>query len=102
MLAFEGEAQSLLPHLAQFTSEHREGGIALQNDISQFEAELKEDVEKIWKKSDEADAAQMSMPEDRQQQEKRVQPIDKLPKPDVGKGIDDWRVRMFDVRESSS
>jgi len=44
------EAHSLLPHLLQFTAEHREEAESLQADISSFEAELKTAIDEIWAK----------------------------------------------------
>jgi len=39
---------NVLPHLCQFTPEHRSEGKALQDDLEGFELELRDSLEKIW------------------------------------------------------
>jgi elongator complex protein 1 len=76
-----GEAASILPHLAQFTAEHYEIGVTLQDHLSRFEQQVKEAVEEIWEKSVNSETLAMSMGTEKEGP--RVNPTDKLTKPDV-------------------
>lgn len=88
---------NLLPHLLHFTDEHRAEGVALQDDLSQFEGELKAAVEQIWKKSDQTEgdvkseswAARMEAKE----KDKQTDPIDRVEKPGVSEA--DWEIKLF-------
>jgi elongator complex protein 1 len=85
-----------VPHLLQFTAEHREEGFGLQNEVEAFEAELKECIEEIWSRPSELDdgnapegwAARMAEVE----RNKAVDPLDKVVKPELFQGKD-WRIR---------
>jgi elongator complex protein 1 len=43
-----GEAGKLLPHMLQFTDEHREEGKALQEALVGFQEELSKVIEEVW------------------------------------------------------
>jgi len=98
LITLPGEGRALLPHLYQFTDEHREEGCALQAEIAAFEAELKEAVEEIWKPQTAVDdsedgwAARMAEIE----RVKKIDPLDKVPKPNLEqeKG---WKINLFDM-----
>ena len=85
-----------MPHLLQFTSEHREEGLGLQNEVDAFEMELKESVEEIWTRPVEEN--EESIPDgwaSRMAEVERgrvVNALDKVAKPDLFRGSD-WRVK---------
>ncbi|KAJ7496599.1 pol II transcription elongation factor [Mycena latifolia] len=98
--ATQGDARQLLPHLCQFTPEHDAEGIALQAEISDFEQELVDGVEEIWKKSVRAEESAASVQDswaqrmDDKAKQRLIDPLDRVPKPDT-KGTEEWRMKMF-------
>lgn len=42
------DVAQLIPHLLQFTDEHRAGARSLQNEIEEFHAQLQEALDEIW------------------------------------------------------
>ncbi|PBK88520.1 pol II transcription elongation factor [Armillaria gallica] len=93
------EARSLIPHLFEFTPDHREEGSNLQKEVDAFERELQETVEDIWKKpAEEGESATDSWAARMEQVEKakRVNPVDSVPKPELGRNAD-WRLRLLDL-----
>lgn len=96
------EARALIPHLFQFTAEHRAEGLALQEEMATFDRRLSETVDEIWKKPTEGPdgsaeprdswAARMEQAE----KAKRLNPIDSVPKPDLD-GKADWRLKLLDL-----
>jgi elongator complex protein 1 len=84
-----------LPHLLQFTSEHREEALGLQNEVDAFEVELKECIEEIWTPPVEVDDAGIPDGWARRMAEveknKAVNPLEKVAKPDFSQGKD-WRI----------
>lgn len=88
-----------MPHLFQFTGEHRDEGLGLQNEMEAFEMELKEGIEEIWTRS----AGEPSVVDDwasrmaEVERKKAVNPVDKVAKPDTAAGKD-WRLKLFDVK----
>ncbi|KAK0226513.1 pol II transcription elongation factor [Armillaria fumosa] len=93
------EARSLIPHLFEFTPDHREEGSNLQKEVDAFERELQETVEDIWKKpAEEGETATDSWAARMEQVEKakRVNPVDSVPKPELGRNAD-WRLRLLDL-----
>ncbi|KAJ6534029.1 pol II transcription elongation factor [Mycena vulgaris] len=96
--ATQGDARQLLPHLSQFTSEHDAEGFALQAELSEFEQELIDGVDEIWKKPlGEAEVAvQDSWAQRMDDKAKRtlVDPVERVAKPDA-KGTEEWRMKMF-------
>jgi len=94
-LMTEAETRSLLPHLLQFTVEHREEGLRLQNEVEAFEVELRECIEEIWTRPVEVGvsdgwAAKMAKMAE-VERDKVVNPLDKVAKPDLFQGKD-WRM----------
>ncbi|KAF9494179.1 Elongator complex protein 1 [Pleurotus eryngii] len=96
------EAHGLLPFLFQFSTEHREEGLELQKEVSEFEEELLATLEDIWAKPktdpDNPDGSNGDTWATRMEEiEKRrlIEPTAKITKPDLRKG--DWRLRLFDV-----
>lgn len=90
-----------MPHLLQFTSEHREEGLGLQNEVGTFEVELKECIEEIWTRPvEENGVGGASVPDSwvsrmAEVERGRVEnPLDKIAKPDLFQGKD-WRVKGF-------
>jgi len=75
-----------LPHLLQFTSQHRKEGKSLQASVEELEDELKQALDEIWK----------PMEEDVQAGGPAVPIIMEL-KPEVT--VCDWRVRLFDMNQ---
>ena len=84
-----------MPHLLQFTSEHREEGLGLQNEVEEFEKEMEESVDEIWTRPAEEGnpddwASRMASVE----RSRAVNPLDKVGKPDVIRGSD-WSVKLL-------
>jgi elongator complex protein 1 len=99
----KAETRSLWPHLLQFTAEHREEGLGLQNEVEAFEVELKESVEEIWTRPvvEENEVGGASVPDSwasrmaEVEKDRVVNALDKVAKPDLFQGSD-WRVKgMF-------
>ncbi|KAK0495026.1 pol II transcription elongation factor [Armillaria luteobubalina] len=91
--------RSLIPHLFEFTPDHREEGSNLQKEVDAFERELQETVEDIWKKpTEEGETATDSWAARMEQVEKakRVNPVETVPKPELGRNAD-WRLRLLDL-----
>lgn len=94
----QADAANLLPHLLQFTEEHQVEGRSLQEELKDFEAEVKAAVEDIWTKSS-AEGQENTEPADSwvvrmQEYEKQRQtdPLDKVTKPEVIK--QQWTLRL--------
>lgn len=88
------EAAKLLPHMLQFTKEHREEGKSLQDEIICFQEELVRAIDEVWTKTEvQADtgSADTTRPQDL---------IDKIPKPELLEPK--WRVKLWEVKESHS
>lgn len=88
-----------MPHLLQFTAEHREEGLGLQNEVEAFEMELKECVEEIWTRPvEESEVGGGSVPDGwasrmaEVEKSRFLNPLDKVAKPDLFQGSD-WRVK---------
>lgn len=103
------DAQHLLPHLFQFpTEDHRSEGLSLQHEIAHFEKELRAAIDEVWTKSPvpqvESEASSIlqnpalgaAMGTDGMAEgwakrmreyelNARLDPLDKVQKPDVGK-----------------
>jgi len=92
------DAKDLLPHLYLFDGEHREQGRALQADVAEFEAELKEAVEEIWarsldeKETEDTWASRMAEIE----RSRQINPLDKVAKPDVMR-LEKWKIGLYDL-----
>lgn len=91
------EAQKILPHLLQFTSEHREEGAKLQKDMESFEEELGIAVSEIWAKPQEEESETVDTWVSRMEElekSRRVNPIERVPKPEMGKS-EGWKMRLY-------
>ncbi|KAK7691913.1 hypothetical protein QCA50_005318 [Cerrena zonata] len=100
----QNEATSLLPHLFQFTEEHREEGLTLQQEIIDFAEELKQAVDEIWKKksiddegAETTDGGWAARMEEYEKQ-RQVDPLDKVTKPDLVKR--DWNPKLSSLRSN--
>ncbi len=93
---YTDDAVKLLPHLFQFTEEHRAEGLELQNEVAEFSDELKAAIDETWKKSLEVEAetslegwaARMQEYE----RQKRIDPLDKVSRPELTK--QDWNKKI--------
>ncbi|KAG6839915.1 hypothetical protein C0991_010395 [Blastosporella zonata] len=96
--SIQDEAKALLPHLLQFTPEHREEGVAMQQHLLDFEEELKRSLEEIWSKPpEEVPIDSWATRMEDAEREKRVNPVDKLPKPELPSSSKGWRINLFDL-----
>ena len=102
------DSAALLPHLLQFTNEHRAEASSLQEELQAFAAELAEAVEEIWKKAPEGEdgaageapasasgsgsadswAARMEAHERR----RNVNPVDNVARPELAK--QEWKLKL--------
>ncbi|TCD69585.1 hypothetical protein EIP91_007007 [Steccherinum ochraceum] len=97
----QNDAHNLLPHLLQFTQEHKDEAIELQDEISSFEKKLLEAVEEIWKKPVEVDGEAQtadSWAVRMQEHDKRqaVDPMEKVTKPEITKRV--WNAKLSSLR----
>ncbi|KAF8661467.1 hypothetical protein AX16_001304 [Volvariella volvacea WC 439] len=88
-------AKNLLPHLFQFTEEHREEGLELQMQISEFEKELQEALDEIWFRPEEDGETWASRMEEIERK-KQVNPVDRVTKPDFLAGKD-WKIDLYNL-----
>jgi elongator complex protein 1 len=104
-----GEVGNILPHLYQFTSEHRSEGISLQNDFDRFTVELGEAVEKIWPTKTEVECGEVPTETSwasrmaEKEKEQQVDASQRVVKPEMtttttttGQG---WRLDLFDFED---
>ncbi|TFK88053.1 IkappaB kinase complex IKAP component [Polyporus arcularius HHB13444] len=104
--AAQADTSALLPHLLQFTEEHRAEAASLQEEVREFSEELSGAVEEIWKRAPEGEeggaeggaaheggwAARMEAYEKR----KNVNPVDNIVKPELAK--QEWKLKLADVK----
>ncbi|KAG7091295.1 hypothetical protein E1B28_010341 [Marasmius oreades] len=111
--ATRDEVGKLLPHLLQFSAEHRLEGLEMQKDVDGFERELKEGVDEVWTKAAEGDtddgigqnqegqetialrdswAARMEEAE----RNRRINPIDRVSKPEITLN-QDWKMKLLEL-----
>jgi len=71
----------------------------LQAELSEFEEELGKALEEVWTKATDEDvppidswAARM----EEREKNKAVNPIDKVPKPELSRG-ENWRIRLYEL-----
>ncbi|KAA1476949.1 Elongator complex protein 1 [Dentipellis sp. KUC8613] len=95
----QDESSNLVQHLLQFTEEHRTEARSLQEEVSEFEAELREALAEIWptvsgelEDEEPQDSWAIRMAE---KEKERESAIKRLTKPDI-RG-DEWRTKLFDV-----
>lgn len=105
---FLGEAGKLLPHMLQFTDEHREEGKALQEELVAFQEELHKGVEEAWGQppsesgpkdvvttNGTRNAAGVGVPPG--EGARSQDPLDKIAKPQIVEPI--WRVTLWDRKK---
>ncbi|KAI0697397.1 IkappaB kinase complex IKAP component [Cerioporus squamosus] len=103
----QADTSALLPHLLQFTEEHRAEAASLQEDLRDFAEELSAAVQEIWKKAPEGEeggaeggapsadswAARMEAYEKR----KNANPVDNIVRPELAK--QEWKLKLPDVKQ---
>ena len=106
-----GEAGKLLPHMLQFTDEHREEGKALQGELVAFQEELSRAIEEVWIRPPESGSKDAPVTNVLQNETavgvspgageaaKPHDPLDKIAKPQTTEPT--WRVTLWDKRKSS-
>ncbi|KAH9935182.1 IkappaB kinase complex IKAP component [Epithele typhae] len=91
------DSSNVLPHLLQFTDEHRAEAASLQHELEEFAKELNTALEDIWTKTPDVEegptsprcwAARMEAHEKRT----HVNPVDNVPKPELPK--QEWKLRL--------
>ncbi|KAG6878289.1 hypothetical protein C0992_008296 [Termitomyces sp. T32_za158] len=93
------EARNLLPHLLQFTPDHRKEGVGMQKHLADFGNELQSSLNEVWTKPEEETpidswATRMEQLE----KDRRANPVDKVPKPELSSGNKQrWQMNLFDV-----
>ncbi|KAJ8489069.1 hypothetical protein ONZ51_g3188 [Trametes cubensis] len=103
----QADSASLLPHLLQFTEEHRAEAASLQQELQDFAAELSAAVEEIWKKAPESEEPTETAPApdswaarmEAYEKQKHINPVDKVAKPELGKP--EWKLRLPDAHGST-
>lgn len=93
MASLLAEAGKLLPHMLQFTDEHREEGKSLQTELIEFQDELKLALDEVWTKAE-------KLGDDENPTTKVQDLIEKIPKPEFAEPK--WRVKLWEVKESRS
>ncbi|KAI0326070.1 IkappaB kinase complex IKAP component [Cubamyces sp. BRFM 1775] len=104
----QADSASLLPHLLQFTEEHRAEAASLQQELQDFAAELTAAVEEIWKKAPEGEEGTETVPAadswaarmEAYEKQKHINPVDKVAKPEMGKP--EWKLRLPDASHGST
>ncbi|KAF8058697.1 pol II transcription elongation factor [Lyophyllum atratum] len=92
----QDEVRGLLPHLLQFTLEHRQEGAAMQQRLAEFSEELKLSLEEIWFIPSEDVPVDSWASRMEEVEKKRVNPVDKVPKPELPSSSNGWRINLFD------
>ncbi|KAG6809392.1 hypothetical protein H0H92_000447 [Tricholoma furcatifolium] len=96
----QDEARNLLPHLLQFTPEHRDEGVAMQKHLDDFEEELKRSLDEIWfKPPEETTVDSWATRMEEIERERRINPVDKVPKPELPSSNKGWRINLFDFEK---
>jgi len=95
----QADAVNLLPHLFQFSEKHQAEGHALQEELSDFEAELGAAVEEIWKRpsslegedgGDTGDSWATRMREHERQ--RQTDPLEKVERPKLAN--QEWKLSL--------
>ncbi|KZT05444.1 IkappaB kinase complex IKAP component [Laetiporus sulphureus 93-53] len=91
----QADAANIIPHLLQFTEEHRAEGRALQDELSEFECALRAALDEVWTKASGAEGETEDSWAARMQEyekQRHVDPLEKVAKPEVGK--QEWKLRL--------
>ncbi|KAF5365923.1 hypothetical protein D9758_006686 [Tetrapyrgos nigripes] len=99
------EGSRLLPHLLQFTPEHRTEGLAMQQELADFETELSAAVEEIWAvPADRSGSASEAAPLDswaarmeEAEKNRRINPIERVQKPELSADRESWKLKLFEL-----
>lgn len=90
---------NLLPHLLQFAEEHQSEAHAFQEELQDFEAELRATIEEIWAKPASEGDATTEAPLDgwaarmlEHEKQRQVNALEKVIKPELAK--QEWRLRL--------
>jgi len=103
LATIQGEAGKLLPHMLQFTDEHREEGKALQVEMVGFQEDLSRAIEEVWTRPPESEpggalkgatATTANFPSGSGEATKPQDPLDKIGKPQFVAPA--WRVTLWD------
>ncbi|THV06651.1 pol II transcription elongation factor [Dendrothele bispora CBS 962.96] len=106
--ATRDEGSKLLPHLLQFTPEHRDEGLAMQRELADFETELKAAVEEIWAVTPPLGDGSINSTEnaptrdswaarmEEAEKNRRINPVERVPKPEMSGDRGDWKLRLFE------
>lgn len=95
VFSFLGEAGKLLPHMLQFTDEHREEGKALQAELVSFQDELSKAIEEVWTRPSGTESKDVTaVPPGAGEAAKPQDPQDKIAKPQIVEPT--WRVTLWD------
>jgi len=98
--AVQAEAEALLPHLLQFSHEHREQGQLLQQEVADLKAKLLTCVDEIWDRKDDPDASERTVDSWAARMEEvmrdRKEAIKRIPKPELGQG-ESWQIKLLDL-----
>jgi len=104
LATIQGEAGKLLPHMLQFTDEHREEGKALQKELVAFQGELSRAIEEVWVRpppeSESKDVTTTTGPQNATgvgEGGKPQDPLDKITKPQSVEPT--WRVTLWDRKQ---
>ena len=110
LATIQGEAGKLLPHMLQFTDEHREEGKALQGELVAFQRELSRAIEEAWARpppeSESKDVTATTGPPNGMgvgvhtgmgEGVKPQDPLDKIAKPQIVAPV--WRVTLWDGKQ---
>ncbi|KAK7052844.1 putative elongator complex protein 1 [Paramarasmius palmivorus] len=101
------EAGKLLPHLLQFTLQHREEGLEMQDDVARLEQELKDAIDEIWAKTMSNEGREEQGPTvpttdswaarmEEVERNRRINPIDRVTKPEILTA--DWRLKLYEIK----
>ncbi|KAJ3981419.1 IkappaB kinase complex IKAP component [Lentinula detonsa] len=109
--AIRSEAKKLLPHILKFTSHHREEGLVLQRELSEFETELDAAVEEIWAISPDSmgfDSQTLITPSlplqdswaarmDEVEKQRKINPVERIIKPQMDGDGKDWKMKLLEL-----
>ena len=99
LISIIDDVAQLIPHLLQFTDEHRAGARSLQNEIEEFHAQLQEALDEIWP-SKSADGEQ-SVPTSTwaERMEERIRnrkaAVDAIIRPEFQRTEAEWKIEFL-------
>lgn len=89
-----------MPHLLEFTDEHREEAEGLQDELDSFAKELAMALEEVWARPADAEEGETSLEGwaarmQEYQKQRMVDPLLKVPRPDLAKY--EWNKKLVRV-----